>query len=143
MEGGGKSFFSGTRLKIVTVRVTIVLFWTAALAFALYICFKNPVQNDVYGFIVHDESLFHCPSCGLTRAVYSLLRLDFASAFYYHAFFTVTFPLWAYAALALSVNLFAAKKVVPYPKCYRAILWTAFGLWMVFTFLRNFTSVIY
>ena len=28
-----------------------------------------------------------CPGCGMTRAYMSLLRLDFASAFYYH-------PLW-------------------------------------------------
>lgn len=28
-----------------------------------------------------------CPGCGMTRAVFSALRLDFAAAFYYH-------PLW-------------------------------------------------
>ncbi|MDO5381896.1 MAG: DUF2752 domain-containing protein [Eubacteriales bacterium] len=25
-----------------------------------------------------------CPGCGMTRAVYSLMRLDFAAAFHYH-----------------------------------------------------------
>lgn len=33
-----------------------------------------------------------CPSCGMTRAWYNLLRLDFNKAFYYHPLFS--FPLF-------------------------------------------------
>lgn len=125
------------------VRVAIAAFWTFALAFAVFVYLHNPIENDIYGFAVHNEALFHCPSCGLTRAAYSLMRFDFAAAFYYHAYFTVTFPLWAYAAVTLGVNLFVGKKVVPYPKRYAVFLWIAFALWMIFTVFRNFTAVIY
>lgn len=33
-----------------------------------------------------------CPSCGITRAYISLLRLDLKSAFYYHPLFPVFLP---------------------------------------------------
>lgn len=125
------------------VRVTIAAFWMLAVAFAIFVCFRDPIKNDIYGFAVHNEEVFRCPSCGLTRAVYSLMRFDFVSAFYYHAYFAVTFPFWGYAAVTLSVNLFAGKKIMPYPKRYAVYLWIAFALWMLFTVLRNFTSVIY
>lgn len=32
-----------------------------------------------------------CPGCGMSRAALSLLRLDFAAAFYYHPFFPLVF----------------------------------------------------
>ncbi len=45
-----------------------------------------------------------CPTCGMTRAHISLLRLDIGSAFYYH-------PAWWTAGLAiLSACLLAADK---------------------------------
>ena len=102
----------------------IVAFWLAAVAFAIYVYVKNPIENNVYGFLIHDESLFHCPSCGLTRAVYSLMRFDIASAFYYHAYFTVTSPVWAYTLVCLTANLWKGKRVIPYPSWYKIALGT-------------------
>ena len=40
-----------------------------------------------------------CPGCGMTRAVLSALRLDFAAAFYYHPLWCVLLP----AAVALLI----------------------------------------
>ncbi|WP_277219137.1 DUF2752 domain-containing protein [Peptoniphilus vaginalis] len=43
-----------------------------------------------------------CPSCGMTRAYLSLLRLDFKSAYYYH-------PLFVLPALGLIIYIFRDK----------------------------------
>ncbi len=129
--------------KMYIMRGAIVAFWLAAVAFAVYVYIKDPIENNVYGFLIHDESLFHCPSCGLTRAVYSLMRFDIASAFYYHAYFTVTSPIWAYTLVCLTVNLWNGKRVIPYPSWYKIALWVLFGLFMAFTVFRNFVGFVY
>ena len=83
---------------------------------------------------------FKCTSCGATRAVYYFFTLQFGKAFYYHAYFTLTSPLVAYYIVAIFVNAFACKRVLP-------IWWqVAFGYVLglvAFTVLRNFTDVIY
>lgn len=132
-----------TDKKKIYLRCAIVFFWVTALTLAIYVCIKNPIENNVYGILIHNENLFHCPSCGLTRAVYSLMRLDFKSAFYYHAYFTVTAPVWCYAMFCLSVNLWANRKIIPYPKKYTVVLWVLFAGWMLFSILRNFVEFIY
>ena len=47
-----------------------------------------------------------CPGCGITRALFSLISLDFASAFFYH-------PLWpAFFIVAFLMIFFHAKKMM-------------------------------
>lgn len=125
------------------IRVAIVAFWFAVIAFSIYVFLSDPIGNDIYGFFIHDESAFHCPSCGLTRAAYCLMKLDFAGALYYHAYFTVISPVLAYSFICLTANLWAGKKIVSYPKNYPVILWVTFSLWMIFTVIRNFTDCFY
>lgn len=125
------------------IRVAISIFYLFAAAFMVYVALKNPIENNVYGFFLHDERYFHCPSCGATRAFYCLLKFDFKSAFYYHAFFTVFSPVLAYVAVCLTVNLWCGKKIIPYPGHYSAYLYALLGLWMIFTVIRNFTDVVY
>ncbi len=71
-----------------------------------------------------------CLGCGMTRAWLSVLRLDFAAAFSYHAMF------WAvpvlYAALWLDGNIFKNKKVNNL--FYMALLCGFLGNWMFHQF---------
>ena len=129
--------------KVIAIRCAIVGFYAICIAFAIYLCFANPIENDIYGFLIHKKSVIHCPACGLTRSVYSLMRFDFKNAFYYHAFFVSTLPLLGYIVLTLTVNLFANKKIMPYPKRYQIILYAYLFAFIAFSILRNFTSVIY
>lgn len=55
-----------------------------------------------------------CPGCGMTRAFVSVLRLDFAAAFYYHPLWCVLPP----AAVALIVLHQAEKK-----RAFRVLLY--------------------
>lgn len=124
-------------------RIAIVLFYALSLFLFVYVMLANPLQNDVFGIFVHDASIFHCPSCGATRAVYCFFRLDFKQAFYYHAYFTVISPVIAYIILCVTVNGFFNKKIIPYPKHYAACLYVLFALWMAFSVARNFTNIIF
>lgn len=134
---------SSPKRTLALIRVAIVAFWAVVVAFSVYVFISDPVENDIYVFFIHDESAFHCPSCGMTRATYCLMLLDFAGALYYHAFFTVAFPITAYCLICLTTYLWAGKRVLPYPKNYRAILWVLFSMWMIFTVIRNFIDCLY
>ncbi len=129
--------------KLFLVRTAIIAFYAVCIIFTVIILVKNPFTNNIYGVLSHDKSLFHCPTCGFTRAVYCLFTLQLKKAFYYHAFFITLFPVLLYLVLTLSVNLFFNKKILPYPKKYSIYLYVLFGLLIAFTVLRNFTSVIY
>ena len=96
---------------LTLVRTAIIFFYAVCLLLLIYVIIKNPLKNDVYAFKFHDSTVFCCPSCGLTRAVYCLFTLRIKQAFYYHAFFTLFSPVIAYIALTLTINLFASKKI--------------------------------
>lgn len=132
---------STKRQKIM--RAGIVIFYSACILFLIYLLIKNPLKGNFYHFFGHDSEIFRCPSCGLTRAVYCLFTFQFKKAFYYHAFFVVTMPFLIYIILTLTVNLYAGKKIIPYPKNYAVYLYVYFGLYLAFAILRNFTDLIY
>lgn len=50
-----------------------------------------------------------CPTCGVTRSILALLRLDFKSSFCYNP---MTIPLLAVTFLSIHVKLFKAKKLI-------------------------------
>ena len=129
--------------KLTLIRVGIILFYLACIIFFIYVLIKNPLENNVYiKWLFHNSEEFACPACGLTRAIYCLATFRFKEAFYYHAFFVVFLPVTAYIVITLTVNLFAGKKVLPYPKKYSVYLYIYFGLYVAFAILRNFTDVI-
>jgi len=124
-------------------KAAVIAFYLFAAIFLIYLFLKNPLKNNVYGIFIHNEKYFHCPSCGATRALYCFLKADFKSAFYYHAFFTVLSPVILYMLVCFTVNLWAGRKIIPYPKHYAVYLYILLGLWMAFTLIRNLTTVIY
>lgn len=129
--------------KLFSLRAAIITIYAACIFFAAYVLIKNPFKSDFYAGFSHDKTLFHCPTCGATRALYCLLTLNFKGAFYYHAYFTVFSPVFLYIAAALGVNLFFQKKIIPYPKRSDVFLYALLFLLVAFTFFRNFTSVVY
>ncbi len=76
------------------------------LCFIAYITFTN-----VLGFSCPLKILFDtpCPTCGVTRALYSLLRLDLEMYFKYNV---MAIPLLISVCLFLNINFFRRKKFV-------------------------------
>ncbi len=52
---------------------------------------------------------FPCPTCGVTRAMFSLVRLDFAA---YFAYQPMALPLCAAVLLMLNLDLWRHKRIV-------------------------------
>lgn len=71
-----------------------------------------------------------CPGCGMTRAYYSLLHLDFKNAFYYHPLF------WA---LPIIILLILFKDKIN-PKAFNFILWFIILLFLVIYVIRLFSN---
>ncbi len=67
-----------------------------------------------------------CPGCGMTRAYLSLLRLDFAGAFYYHPLFLLP---------VIAVVMYHFKERIP-GKLYTIWLFTLIGLFLIIYLLR-------
>lgn len=58
---------------------------TAAVVLVLILIFYHCPFSYLFGL--------SCPGCGMTRAFFSLLRFDFAGAFYYHPLFPLVIAL--------------------------------------------------
>ncbi len=76
----------------------------------------------------------HCPGCGTTRAILSLLELDIPAALGYNAFAAILLPL---------IAIYAVCSLVLYVRCgravrvrYRLLLGVAVAL-LVFGIIRN------
>lgn len=67
--------------------------WILLLIFAVYVsvAYFCRWQTCILKLLIG----YPCPGCGMTRAVFSLFRLDFAQAFYYHPLvFLLPVVLW-------------------------------------------------
>lgn len=75
-------------MKTVLTRLLTALGACLISAIAIWI-FAAPVNGCVVRFF----SGIPCPSCGMTRAAFSLLRFDFSTAFHYHPLVYLVLPL--------------------------------------------------
>jgi len=124
-------------------KITAVISWLAFAALLVAVYIYNPADKKETFCWINRTTGLHCPGCGATRAVYYLMRFNFKKAFYYHAYGAVIAPFVLYVGVALTVNLFAGKKILFLPKFNWAYYYVPLALLMVFTVLRNFTAVIY
>jgi len=74
---------------------------------------------------------FPCPGCGMTRALLSVFKFDFVSAFHYHAMFW-SMPL-LYLYFLFDGNLFRNKKV---NKTVFILIVVGFGINWVYNLLK-------
>nr|WP_308506235.1 DUF2752 domain-containing protein [uncultured Agathobaculum sp.] len=70
-----------------------------------------------------------CPGCGMSRAAFALLRLDFASAFRYNPMIYVLPPVALY-------TLFGKKPLLGSKTRERVLLWGTMALWAVVWIVR-------
>lgn len=135
MEGRRKLLVS----RIITAGIIAVI--VAAFAFVLI---RNPYENEILPCWYYTHLGFKCPSCGATRAAYSIATFDFATAFHYHAYYTATAPMLIYFGAALTLWGFTGKAVLPLPKkTWWIYLIAYFSGLTLFGVVRNFIPAIY
>lgn len=113
-----------------------VVFGTAIAGAVAVVFFFNPSVNGFYPVcLFHKLTGLNCPGCGATRALYALLHGNLRLALKDNALF-----IFSLAALVVWTARFVFRKrqnpnaslnVPP------GVLWTFFGVAIVFTILRN------
>ncbi len=129
--------------KLTVIRALTALGLCALICLITAILLLNPTENTLLPCALNKTFGIHCATCGATRAVYYFFTFQFKKAFYYHAYFVTLSPLLAYIITGFCVNVFAGKKVVPFPKPRWYYLVAFFAGLLCFGVLRNFTMVIY
>lgn len=75
-----------------------------------------------------------CPSCGMTRAFLSLLKLDFYRSFYYHSLL-IPALITAFIAIHMNVPAFRLNK-----RACTAYIWGFVAVFFAVYFFRLFTN---
>ena len=104
----------------------VTVFWLAfAVLTALFsICY---VRRHGFVCVIRGLTGIPCPSCGMTRAIASFLRLDFAAAFYFHPLFWSP-PLILASGLAAALTNRARK---PFLVAFIMLLLAFFVCWLL------------
>ena len=105
-----------------------------------FLWFHNPTSNSEYSFYPKCPTYIffdiYCVFCGTTRSLYSLLHLDFWSAFRQNAFLILILPILIYEFLNFYFKTFL--KINFYPISYSNLFWTViFIVGLLFMILRN------
>lgn len=72
----------------------------------------NPSEVVLLPCWMHELTGILCPGCGLTRATYSILNLNFKEAFSYNALSFVVMPLLGVIVIGYIYYLFTGKKLI-------------------------------
>lgn len=108
-----------------------------AAAALLYLYFTGEGEGTGIPCVFYQATGFYCSGCGTSRALRSILHLDFYQAFRYNAIFTAALPFIAayFAALAISFIKFGKDKISE--KIPMKFVWVFIVLAVVYGILRN------
>lgn len=126
-------------LKILAV-VTPIFILAAAFVYSFL---ANPFNSSEIFCSALAKTGIKCPTCGLTRAIYSIIIGDFKTAFYYHALFTVGFIPLTVALTGMGLNFYLGKRILPLPKYRWTYFYILLAVVILFTVARNLTNLIY
>lgn len=110
-------------LSVIVIAATVTLIY-----------FNNPSGE---GCVFESVFGIYAPSCGITRATYSLLHLDFVQAFYYNQFYTLSVLPLFYVYATYVINTLFAKKIVPMFKIRGTYVAVYFLLFLLYGIMRN------
>lgn len=86
--------------------------------------------------VFHEVTGLHCPGCGITRMINSMLKLDFYQAFRYNPFMFVLFPFIIIYGIIKLCELMFDKNILN-KKIESIILIIVLILLIIFGILRN------
>ena len=86
--------------------------------------------------IFHEITGLHCPGCGITRMIISILQLNLYQAFRYNMLIFVLFPFFLVLLFDYGISYFIKKEPL-YKKVSRIVWYIVIFLLIVFGILRN------
>ena len=119
-------------------RTAIVL---AAAVFAaaalLYLYFTGEGEGAGIPCMFHQLTGFYCSGCGSSRALRSVLHLDFYQALRYNAIFTLALPLLGAYFCALGISFIRFGKDRISEKISVKLIWILIAAAVIYGVLRN------
>lgn len=96
----------------------------------------NPVEHSFYPTCqFYQLTHLHCPGCGSLRALHHLTHGEITAAFHSNPLLIVSLPLFAWLGFQ-QLRTYRQPAVTSAP-IRPAIIWTLFGITIVFGILRN------
>lgn len=130
-ETGWKRLYHSTWGKILEV------FAFGAAGIFLLLLFSIPMLLHMDACPLHALTGLDCPSCGMTRAVFSLLHGDFAAAFDYNLLWPLTLTLLLILPTLYLTGRFLGRKIIP-PFLLSLRFWIiVFIFYIAFGIIRN------
>ena len=120
--------------KRILISLAAAFFAAAALA---YLYFTEEGEGAGIPCMFYQITGFYCSGCGASRALRSVIHLDFYQALRYNAIFTFALPLIAvyFGALVLSYIRFGKDKISE--KIPMKIVWVIVAVAVLYGILRN------
>ena len=120
--------------KRILIVAAAAFFDAAALA---YLYFTGEGEGAGIPCVFYQITGFYCSGCGASRALRSVLHLDFYQAFRYNAIFTLALPVLAayFCALCFSYIRFGRDKISE--KIPMKFVWVLIAAALVYGILRN------
>ncbi len=127
---------NGNAYNIKRYKAYYITFSLIALAAAVIIFFNPPFGET----LCPSKRLFgvYCSACGITRAVYCITHLNFACAFNYNQFFTLSLPLYFYLYTGAGLRLFKGVNIFPKIKGFKFYAALYIVLFLAYGIMRNF-----
>lgn len=114
----------------------IILAFVVCVAGLVFIYNTSPYEHALLRCPIYAVTGLKCPGCGLTRALYCLLHLDFADMLHENPFILIV-PYAAYLAIAELLAL-CTPLHLPRPVPPAWVLYTVLGAWLLYGIGRNF-----
>ena len=120
--------------KRIVIVAAAAFFAAAALA---YLYFTGEGEGAGIPCMFHQITGFYCSGCGASRALRSVLHLDFYQALRYNAIFTLALPFLIIYGGALAVSYIRFGKDKISGKVSMKIVWVLIAAAIIYGILRN------
>ena len=128
-----KNYFDTTKKRII---VSIILFISVLFFSFLYYKIYN-IYHIGIPCIFYKLTGLYCPGCGITRAFFSLMQLDFKRAIHNNLLIIIVVPFLLYYLIIKLKNWITFKKI---DNIYPNFLWYILvAITIIFGILRNFS----
>lgn len=119
-------------------RIVVVLFTVVVAPLVLtllYTCYDPQGANPYFpGCYFKEWTSLHCPGCGATRSLYSLLHLEFMQAIAYNPFFVLVLPYLLYSVAGMLYSTWTGKTAPGYrmpPWAAKYLLIVILSYWLM------------